>query len=258
MRKRSINHSEIIRLYCEEGLSGDAIAKKFGVNHSLIFDTLRKNGVRVRKRGGPRKVLSLDVEKIKEMYLSGMDGTDIAKEYGVSFSSIYSRLHKARVLVKERPRVIDVDEAIRLYCDEGMPTSQVAKVVGAHQMSVWRHLSTKGLTREYSEARKGSRNPAWRGGIAYGKYCPKFNDLLKEQVRRAFGRKCFLCGASEDGVGLDVHHCDYHKGQGCGRAWTLIPLCKSCHSKTGFNRYYWFAKLANYWVGKHIQDGINI
>jgi hypothetical protein len=35
MRKRSINHSEIIRLYCEEGLSGDAIAKKFGVNHSL-------------------------------------------------------------------------------------------------------------------------------------------------------------------------------------------------------------------------------
>jgi len=37
--------------------------------------------------------------------------------------------------------------------------------------------------------------------------------------------------------GLSVHHIDYNK-QNCDD-FNLITLCKSCHSKTGFNREYW-------------------
>ncbi len=106
----------------------------------------------------------------------------------------------------------------------------------------------------------GADHPAWKGGISYLPYCHKFNKSLKEQVREAFGRKCYLCGANENGKGLDVHHCDFNKQQGCksDKGWKLVPLCKSCHAKTTFNRHWAFNKLANYWADKYIQDGINI
>lgn len=38
----------------------------------------------------------------------------------------------------------------------------------------------------------------------------------------------------------DVHHIDYNKLQGCeGHQWKLVPLCRSCHTKTNHNRKYW-------------------
>jgi hypothetical protein len=256
-RRKYIDEVEAVRLY-EDGNSTDKVAEHFSVSRTFIIKVLRRNGVKLRKRGGPRLVYDIDNEKIKEMYLSGMDGTDIAKEFGISFSTIYNRLHKARTIVKERPRVVDVDSAIDLYCNHKLTIKDVAKRIGAQDMSVWRHLYERGLTRELSEVRKGKGNPAWRGGISFGKYCPKFNRYLKEEVRDAFDHRCYVCGAEENGTKLDVHHCDYNKGQGCGKGWALIPLCKSCHAKTGFRRYYWFNRLANYWVEKYISDGILI
>jgi hypothetical protein len=92
------------------------------------------------------------------------------------------------------------------------------------------------------------KNPSWHGGKSFGKYCPKFNNLLKEEIRNAFERRCFLCGVSENGRKLHVHHCDYNKGQGCGQRWSLVPLCHSCHAKTGVNRHYYFNLLGNFWV----------
>lgn len=95
---------------------------------------------------------------------------------------------------------------------------------------------------------RGERASNWRGGLSFGAYCKNFNDKLKEEVREAFGRKCFLCGISENGYKLHVHHCDYNKGQGCGQRWCLIPLCRSCHGKTTIHRHYYFNLLANYWA----------
>lgn len=98
----------------------------------------------------------------------------------------------------------------------------------------------------------GELNGNWNGGITDHRYCSKFNDELKERVRSSFGRECLLCGIPENGRKLDVHHCDYNKGQGCGHAWNLIPLCRKCHMKTNGNRHYYFNLLANYWAMKYI------
>lgn len=89
---------------------------------------------------------------------------------------------------------------------------------------------------------KGENAPSWQGGISFGRYCPKFNEAIKEEIREKYGRQCFLCGKTEkeNGRKLDVHHIDYEKSRGCsGKRWLLIPLCKSCHAKTGHNREYW-------------------
>lgn len=97
---------------------------------------------------------------------------------------------------------------------------------------------------------KGKDNPNWRGGSAYLPYCSEFTKTLKESVRVAFERKCYLCGLPEkkNGRKLDVHHCDYNKGQGCGKKWNLVPLCHRCHAATSHNRHYYFNLLANYWA----------
>ena len=100
---------------------------------------------------------------------------------------------------------------------------------------------------------KGENNPNWRGGSAYLPYCPAFNKTLKEQIRAAFGRRCFICNKTEaeNGKKLDVHHCDYNKGQGCGQRWSLVPLCHRCHAATSNNRHYYFNLLNNYWILNH-------
>lgn len=96
--------------------------------------------------------------------------------------------------------------------------------------------------------RTGDKCPAWNGGKSFEPYCHKFNLSIKERVRDEFGRKCFLCEERENGRKLDIHHVDYNKGQGCGHAWNIIPLCRSCHAKTNANRWHWFCLLNCYWA----------
>lgn len=97
----------------------------------------------------------------------------------------------------------------------------------------------------------GKLNPRWLGGISFFPYCKEWKPEIKEKTRNTYKRTCFVCGKTEEENGrkLDVHHIDYNKMQGCkSKKWRLLPLCRSCHTKTNFNRHYWFNLLYNYWV----------
>jgi hypothetical protein len=102
---------------------------------------------------------------------------------------------------------------------------------------------------------KGEKNPAWKGGISFEPYCIKFNDEFKERVRAYFGYQCIECGALQNGELLHVHHVNFNKQSCCDSSIPLfVPLCKSCHGKTGHERQYWrehFTKLlTQYYNGK--------
>jgi len=100
-----------------------------------------------------------------------------------------------------------------------------------------------------SEAKRGGKNPGWRGGVSFAPYCFKFNEAKKEEIRELHDRKCYLCGAEENGKKHCVHHTDYNKMQGCTTAdWNLLPLCTNCHTKTNHNRWHWFSLLYNHWA----------
>jgi hypothetical protein len=116
--------------------------------------------------------------------------------------------------------------------------------IGNHNALGYKH------SEETCKYKIGANNPNWNGGSSYSPYCPKFNEQLKEEIRSGFNRKCFLCEKTEkdNGKRLDVHHCDYNKGQGCGLKWNLVPLCHTCHLKTNTNRHYYFNLLANHWA----------
>ena len=91
----------------------------------------------------------------------------------------------------------------------------------------------------------GEKSSNWQGGISYGKYCPKFNNKKKEEIRDLYDRKCFVCNLDEkDNIfttgrhrKLPVHHIDGDKEQGCnGKKWYLVPLCSKCHGKVGVRK----------------------
>jgi hypothetical protein len=94
-----------------------------------------------------------------------------------------------------------------------------------------------------SDSTKGERHYNWQGGLSYGPYCPKFNKEFKERVRAFWGYECGLCGKSQkmNGKKLHVHHVNYQKDACCNDevARQFIPLCSSCHSKTGHDRENW-------------------
>ena len=86
-----------------------------------------------------------------------------------------------------------------------------------------------------SIAQSGPNNPAWRGGISYEPYCPKFNGNLKKRIRYFFDNECIICGKSEkdNEQSLSCHHVEYNKQACCdGKLVQFAALCRICHNKT--------------------------
>lgn len=105
------------------------------------------------------------------------------------------------------------------------------------------------VRKKISASLAGPKSSNWKGGISFEPYCPKFTRQLKDEIRAAFGYKCYLCPHIQNGRRLSIHHVDYDKNDICnGKKWPLIPLCTKCHAKTNHNRWYWFNLLMNYWA----------
>jgi hypothetical protein len=88
----------------------------------------------------------------------------------------------------------------------------------------------------------GERCPAWKGGISFEPYCPKFNHHFKNCVREYFNYTCVLCGITSKEIGkqMSVHHVNYEKKALCNEEKPLfVTLCPSCHTRTNHNREYW-------------------
>ena len=126
-------------------------------------------------------------------------------------------------------------------------TEEAKKKVGA--ASKGRKFS-KEVHELWSKQRSGAGNSAWKGGLSFGKYCPKFTEKLKEEIRERHRRKCLICGTPENGEHHSVHHINFDKSSGCfGKKWNLAPLCrKPCHTWTSFRRWQAFNLLQSYWA----------
>lgn len=101
----------------------------------------------------------------------------------------------------------------------------------------------------------GEKNPHWLGGKSFEPYCPKFSLEFRERVRAWFDYMCVECGTPQLSLNtkLHVHHVNFNKNTCCDGAIPLfVPLCTSCHSKTGKNRDYWnthFTEIINSFYG---------
>lgn len=85
--------------------------------------------------------------------------------------------------------------------------------------------------------KRGSVTPNWRGGLSYEPYSCEFGKELKELIRAKDSYTCQLCGVSQNGESLCIHHIDYDKNN--NSVENLISLCRKCHGKTNGNREFW-------------------
>jgi hypothetical protein len=141
--------------------------------------------------------------------------------------------------VKEKIRAATSGEKNHNY-GKPMPEEVKAKIAAAHF-----GMKTPEDTRiKMHEAQKGEKAHAWKGGISYEPYCPKFNKEFKERVRAFFGYKCQICGHvwKEGEHIMAVHHVNYHKNSCCDQNVKplFVPLCfQPCHTKTNHDREMW-------------------
>jgi len=91
----------------------------------------------------------------------------------------------------------------------------------------------------YSKYHKGKNAHTWLGGISFEPYGIKFNNDLKEQIRKRDKYKCQECGHIQKQLKdkLNIHHIDYNKKNNIPE--NLISLCRSCHAQTGYERKDW-------------------
>jgi hypothetical protein len=89
---------------------------------------------------------------------------------------------------------------------------------------------------------RGDKCYAWKGGISFEPYCPKFNKDLRRRIRSFFGYRCVTCGKSteENTKSLSCHHIEYRKTACCDNLPVqFAALCAKCHAKTNHDRERW-------------------
>lgn len=82
-------------------------------------------------------------------------------------------------------------------------------------------------------------HPTWKGGKSYELYGVEFDNNLKKIIRQRDNLTCQECLRDESSFNsrLSIHHIDYNKKNNLYN--NLISLCKSCHTKTNWNRDHW-------------------
>lgn len=210
----------------------------------------------------PMKYVKIEDEWLRDQYENQFRSfAEIAAEVGCCADTVWMKARKNGIKIRSYHEISHPERRIEIsdswlmeqYEQHKKSFPDIAFDAGCSIATVHRRAVEIGINiRTIGESLKGlslgDRNPNWKGGITFSPYCHKFNQDRKEKIRNEFGRTCFLCGEKENGRKHSIHHVDYNKGQGCGHNWALIPLCNSCHAKTNYNRWYWFALLNNHWA----------
>lgn len=254
---------KIIDLYINQGYSVPQISKELNIYENKISQLLHEEGIQLRRSGISPASMKNTIEgkykdKIVKMYTIDLRTTaQIANIIGCKETQILRILKKNKIprisntLRSKIEREKYFSKIKHLYVDLELSLTEIEK-----KLEISRHVVKKSLMENKIKLRpkkwyyEGNRNYNWKGGIAYGQYCPKFNEEFKERVREFWGRKCPICGKTEkeNKQKLSVHHVNFEKMSCCNI--DIQPLftavCRSCHSKTNNNRKYWEEMLTNY------------
>ncbi len=90
-----------------------------------------------------------------------------------------------------------------------------------------------------SNSVKGEKHYGWIKDRSFLIYPDEFNNGLKQKIKKNFRFRCQECFRHQNELehSLSVHHIDFNKKNNSEN--NLIPLCKSCHTQTNFNRENW-------------------
>ena len=91
----------VIQKYIE-GNSAPSIAKELSLGATTIYSILKRNNIKTRTTGESRiKYKKSFREEIAKLYRDGMDGTQIAEKFNMSFGVVYSLLKKENCIIRD-------------------------------------------------------------------------------------------------------------------------------------------------------------
>lgn len=246
-----------IGLLIAKGKTCQFIANKYNKSPSQIKNFTQKYLTIIK----PKDIASHNKQKIIKWNQQGIPRNQIAKKLGIHETHITNTLKKLNIppsITKNtHPKHHYIIDPIQLTIKytSGKNITQIAK---EHNTSAY-FISTQ-LKKLNIPIRPntGENNPAWQGGVKYGKYCPKFNDNLKKRVRKYWNNKCQICGITNKkhqqlykNHNLPIHHVNHDKQTCCNNNKPLlIPLCHSCHGKINHKKE-WEEILTNYIMIHH-------
>jgi len=239
----------LLQRYTVEDKTIKEIAKDIGCSYGAVQNAMVALNITRRKSG--RRVGTHLSNETKRKISTANKGRTCPEDVKERLSKL-NKGEKHPMYGKKRPietrrKMSEARRGKRLSEETRRKISEAHKGLqcGERHPMYGRH-HTEEARRRISESHKGlqckEKNPAWKGGISFEPYCPKFSREFRERVRDYFDRRCYLCNKTEkeNGRRLDVHHVLYNKNTCCDKSPKLfVPLCKSCHMKTGFNREYW-------------------
>lgn len=230
--------------------SKEAKRKIGDVNRGKIVSKESRQKMSKAKKGKP-----LSDEHKRDISLAG-----IGRKHSAETCQKLSDLHRGKFVSKETGRKISAAKKGKPLSKETRLKMSKALMGNTRKRGSYlsdetkQKLSDSLLGRKFSDEHKakiskalkgkrtGELSHAWKGGISFEPYCPKFNEAFKESVREKFNRVCFLCDMPEveNGQRLSIHHVNYDKTCLCNDIeCEFVPLCVSCHTKTNHNRDYW-------------------
>jgi IS30 family transposase len=169
-----ILEDELRRLYLEEKLSMEAIAKRYGCSMGTVRNELVRKGIRPRTpaEAAALKSIRIPKEQLEKMYVEQqMSGPEIAKALGCDPGVIYRELRRhgiPRRSKEEITRLSRAKTAIRDKIDEGilwemyykrrLSKNQIAKALGYSASTISRRMKDLNMeSRSLSEALRISR-----------------------------------------------------------------------------------------------------
>jgi 5-methylcytosine-specific restriction endonuclease McrA len=94
-------------------------------------------------------------------------------------------------------------------------------------------IASEETRKKIGDAHRGEKCNFYKDGKSKEPYTPDWTYSLKRSIRLRDKFTCQICNKR----GWIVHHIDYNK-KNC-KPENLVIVCKSCHSKTNFNREKW-------------------
>jgi len=206
LRKQLIK-SKLYNFYIIKKWSIANIAHYFNCSRFPITKALKKYKIKIRNTGeGARKygnLLTKDI-LVYEYYKNNLSLKEIADKYGISSAKrilFYFKIYKI-------PR-------------RSQPLGTKIR------------FNKQDLKERFSKMRKGKLHWNFNNWSSRKPYSKKWSLELKNSIRERDKYICAVCNK----YGNEVHHINYDK-KDCSFN-NLITLCKSCHTKTGYNRLFW-------------------
>lgn len=172
------------------------------------------------------------IERLRKSHLGKTPSKETREKLSKAKKGVLkSQEHKNKISAARKQHYIDHPETRTKLSESKKGIKN--PMFGTHHTKEW--------CKRIGDMERGDKCHLWRGGISFEPYCVKFNNEFKERVRAFFGYICQGCNAPQNGERLHIHHVNFRKDACCAEDVIplFVPLCRSCHGKTQFNRDYW-------------------